>query len=1507
MPLETNLSRSPYYNDYDEAKDYYGVLFKPSVAVQARELNQLQTILQKQIERFGDHVFKSGTIISGVNFRYLPNYQYVKILDLQVDGQPTVPVGYENLFVRSEYQANGSGNVVARIVKTTNGFEQKDPDLNTLYLQYVSSGDNGTTSAFSNGEQLTVFSKDYPLYSVNVNNGGLNFSNSDLAVFVSALSVDVASGIFSNGETITQATTGAKAQVIGVNNSIIANTLVLQIKPLTADLANTSGNTAVWAFDPGYNITGITSGAVANVTSLVGSGATGVVTTDSLGVVIKVTVQSGGNNYIIPPYVGIKPTSGTASLATLNLNAKNFKAQLTIANNSFTAPVGNGYAFATTEGIIYQKGYFLRVDPQVIVVDKYSSSPNNVVVGFSTSEGTSNVNTDSTLYDNALGTPNYTAPGADRLKLVPTLVTANSEAAAANVEFFTLVEFKNGEPYKENRNTIYNTLGKEFARRTAETSGDFVVDQFLVVTKDKDPVAGLSNTTHNSVVADPGLAYISGERVQTLKNTYLDVRKSTTTLTKNNQTITANYGNYIRVKELAGNFNFKTGATVALYSTAQTYLTSRKTPTAGNITMTGSQTGTARVRSLVYESGEPGTPSAIYRLYLFDIKMNAGKVFRDIRSIFYNGTYDGVADVELEFNASRNVTEAVLKDTDNNNILFTTGLNAVKVANDVSYTYRTTKEDATLYANGLVSISLIASGEQFPYTADATLTDAALEDIIVVPLANTEAAANLTGTVTVTSSSNVVTGSSTTFINDLAVGDYVKVAANGTAVDVRRVTAITNATSLRVDSNFSYSNTAAAVKKYFPSFYPIPLNRTNRVVNTGPSSTTLKINTNETLSGSVSAAVTYNVKRSTATESTKTVYRDNFVKLYTGNNSATSTGPWCLGTPDAVRLKNVYLGNTSGDLDVTKHFYIDQGHDGNFYGQAYLVKKGSSSLALSNTQWLLVKYDTFKSSGEGFLTVSSYSINDSKSLAASSNAVNTMEIPEVITADKKYFDLRDTFDFRPYVANTVALANTEAAASINPANTENFNSNDKLFPAPDSEITFDAEYYLSRVDRVVTKKDGSFVVLEGTPTVTNAKPPRKPIDSITLAIVSSTPYPSLPMSVNSNNLEMLNKNVGNELGEINNRIGLYTTSITTSLFEERSQTRSYTMSDISTLEKRINQLEYYVSLNLLETQVKDLVIPSSLTPSVNRFKNGFFVDNFDDYTFAEQSSKDFSCKIEQSLSELHPKTKQFNLNSLFSRVDATTNNAIIQGKSILLPFVEEVLIKQDLATSTVNSDGKKTNYAGSAIVSPTTFRIRTRGEIKITPDPAPPSGTDGGGGGDCKIICAKLNELGFFEDDINTADQAFGRYLREAHPDIFNGYLAWAQTVVDWMEGNGPHALFWMSKENHDRIAKDLTIKYLNKLARPWAEEMAYMMGVRKESNLAGKIIMAVGLPICWVVGKMGFKPVEKSSMLRGYAVWGICTILLATALVAKLIEKPYNKISKMFSKMAQITIKKHG
>ena len=70
MPAKTNLNVFPYFDDFDDRKNYYRVLFKPGYPIQARELSSVQSILQNQIEQFGNHVFKEGSVVIPGNISF---------------------------------------------------------------------------------------------------------------------------------------------------------------------------------------------------------------------------------------------------------------------------------------------------------------------------------------------------------------------------------------------------------------------------------------------------------------------------------------------------------------------------------------------------------------------------------------------------------------------------------------------------------------------------------------------------------------------------------------------------------------------------------------------------------------------------------------------------------------------------------------------------------------------------------------------------------------------------------------------------------------------------------------------------------------------------------------------------------------------------------------------------------------------------------------------------------------------------------------------------------------------------------------------------------------------------------------------------------------------------------------------------------------------------------------------------------------------------------------------
>ena len=151
MPAKTDFNVSPYWDDFNISKDFYRVLFRPGFAVQARELTQLQTILQNQIEQFGNHFFKEGTIVIPGSVAYDDQYFAVKF---QSTFSGTALSTYLNQYVGAIITGGTSG-VTAEVVGFDIAISGGDPD--TLYVKYISSNttDNSTT-IFTDDEEISA-------------------------------------------------------------------------------------------------------------------------------------------------------------------------------------------------------------------------------------------------------------------------------------------------------------------------------------------------------------------------------------------------------------------------------------------------------------------------------------------------------------------------------------------------------------------------------------------------------------------------------------------------------------------------------------------------------------------------------------------------------------------------------------------------------------------------------------------------------------------------------------------------------------------------------------------------------------------------------------------------------------------------------------------------------------------------------------------------------------------------------------------------------------------------------------------------------------------------------------------------------------------------------------------------------------------------------------------------------------------------------------------------------
>lgn len=150
MAQKTNLNVSPYFDDFESDKNYYKVLFNPGRPVQARELNTIQSILQDQIESFGSHIFKEGSVVVPGNLVYDSQFNAVKLNSTTFNISIS---DYIEKFVGKKISGQASG--VTAIVQKVVFPDNNEIEHITLYVKYLDSNDDFTSSSFLDGESLT--------------------------------------------------------------------------------------------------------------------------------------------------------------------------------------------------------------------------------------------------------------------------------------------------------------------------------------------------------------------------------------------------------------------------------------------------------------------------------------------------------------------------------------------------------------------------------------------------------------------------------------------------------------------------------------------------------------------------------------------------------------------------------------------------------------------------------------------------------------------------------------------------------------------------------------------------------------------------------------------------------------------------------------------------------------------------------------------------------------------------------------------------------------------------------------------------------------------------------------------------------------------------------------------------------------------------------------------------------------------------------------------------------
>jgi len=357
--------------------------------------------------------------------------------------------------------------------------------------------------------------------------------------------------------------------------------------------------------------------------------------------------------------------------------------------------VGVGTAVSVSTGAFYAAGHFVQCNPQTIMVDRYFAYP-TAQLGFRVDQDIVTADDAIELYDNQNVLPNETAPGADRYRIRLTLVSEYDLSATDN--FVYLNTIIDGIFLDETEKSTYGIIGDEMAKRTAEESGDYTVEPFNIELE-----TDLADSDFLLIDISAGTAYVDGYRYATEANTGIALPRARETKTFNNDVSAATFGNFIEID----------GTTAKGFPNVDTFEAINLRDSAGYL---GSTIGTARVRS-VEASGSN------YNYYLFDVNMNAGQKFSEVRSMGTATT--AVGDVVLEYGNAR------LNDTANNDLFFTLRHDRPRTMTDISLTVQR-RETVTLDGSGVGTLTLTAGDETFTgtnswiisRTSDGVLIDA---------------------------------------------------------------------------------------------------------------------------------------------------------------------------------------------------------------------------------------------------------------------------------------------------------------------------------------------------------------------------------------------------------------------------------------------------------------------------------------------------------------------------------------------------------------------------------------------------------------------------------------------------------------------------------------------------------------------------------------------------------------------------------------------------------------
>lgn len=815
-------------------------------------------------------------------------------------------------------------------------------------------------------------------------------------------------------------------------------------------------------------------------------------------------------------------------------------------------PTGFGSLFSNVDTSYYVYGNVVDVEDKIITLSKYTTTASNII-GYQIIQSLVTAGDDQSLFDNAIGSPNYTAPGADRFRIKLNLVKKPvTDEDTENFVFVAKVE--SGYLTKIFDVPQYADLMETMARRTYDESGNYTVTPFKIQFKNHLKIDPTDNTgvvlaedggdpNKFAVMLSSGKAYVRGREIPVIAESFVVGDKARDGETKYSNAIRPTLGNYITVT-IDPNYGALPNTNIDITGDIVNDFTSISfyDAASGGGSNAGVNIGSAKAKAFVMQSGTVGLAendlnTAIYQLHIFDVVMGAGKTMNDVRGFLKTdgaGSFYG------------NVVEDPIE----------TGVR--KIYNPI--------ENKLFYKLPNTHITSIRDGDN-PLAYSAQITTK--KKLVGAVAAN--------GFVTFASGANEVFKS----YNAL------------TWICGKKVTAENNYKPYDLTGNITSS----------PSL--ITIDATGFVGH--------------------SIVLTCEVLRTSAKEKVKTYQSNGSLSAEDGVQEIIS-----LGKPDVYKVKTIFdvTGGAPG-VDVTEHYTLQKNIKDNYYNIS-TIKRNATYAEPAPGALYDITFDYFEHSGNGyFFSVDSYLniINDPNI------DFDYEDLGTYTSNDGTIYNVSDIIDFRQTKDLTGGFDTATGAIVSN-------------LPVNNSDIILDVNYFLPRIDALVLNDNGDFINIKGVPSLT-PHPPKTPDNAMKLYHII---------------------------------LDAYTFDIKTDIKKDYFDNRRYTMADIGKLNTRIENLEYYVTFNMLEKSTADLQI---LDENGNtRFKNGFLTDMFKDYIGSATNSGEYRCSLDTEVGELRP---SFHANGINLAMNESASSHYTKlDEVVTLPYEHVEFITQPFASKSVS-------------------------------------------------------------------------------------------------------------------------------------------------------------------------------------------------------------------------------